>query len=222
MRGVRAARRNPERSRGYSARTAIAISARRASLSLRLLLLRLILLIPRMLLINRILARRPLHANGDLHVRLVDVIVVAKSLESLGQHLHAQFAVRHAVEIRLAIRIGLDLQSAARLLPILLHRMHHHARIPHRLPVVIPDHQELERSALVLRERRNSYQHHQDRRRHCPSHAAHSKQSVPSCHPGVVRDAEPARATHAPARLRVLSAFCLWTSFPLTNRGTYL
>src|SRR5947208_11227930 len=88
MRGVRAARRNPERSRGYSARTAIAISARRASLSLRLVLLRLIFLIPRMLLINRILARRPPHANGDLHLRLVDVVVIAKSLESLGQHLH--------------------------------------------------------------------------------------------------------------------------------------
>src|SRR5438067_11426559 len=205
MRGVRAARRNPERSRGNSARTAIAISARRASLSLRLVLLRLILLIPRMLLINRILARRPLYANGDFHLRLVDVIVVAKSLESLGQHLHAQFAVRHAVETRLAVRIRLDLQSAARLLSILLHRMHHHARIPHRLPVVIPNHQELERSALVLRERRNSYQHQQDRRRYCSSHAAHSKQSAPYCHPG------PCGTKSVPARLPFAEGPPIWT-----------
>src|SRR5437764_15455307 len=105
MRGVRAARRNPERSRGNSAQTAIAISARRASLLLRLLLLRLIFLIPRMLLINRILPPRPLHANGNLHVRPVDVLVVVESLESLGQHLSAQFTVRHAVEIPHAIRM---------------------------------------------------------------------------------------------------------------------
>src|SRR5207253_860219 len=114
MRGVRAARRNPERSRGNSAQTAIAISARRASLLLRLLLLRLIFLIPRMLLINRILPRRPLHANGNLHLRLVDVIVVAESLESLGQHLHAQFAVRHAVEIRLVVRVRVGRRACPR------------------------------------------------------------------------------------------------------------
>src|SRR5207245_10916812 len=123
MRGVRAARRNPERSRGNSARTAIAISARRASLSLRLLLLRLIFLIPRMLLITRILARRSFHANGDFHLRLVDVVVIAKTLESRGHHLIAQFPVRHAVEIRLAVRIRLALQSAARLPAFLLPRL---------------------------------------------------------------------------------------------------
>src|SRR5438445_13224328 len=100
MRGVRAARRNPERSRGNSARTAIAISARRASLSLRLVLLRLIFLIPRMLLINRILARRPLHANGDFPLRPVSVIVAAKSPEPLGQPPTAELAVRPAVRIR--------------------------------------------------------------------------------------------------------------------------
>src|ERR671925_460674 len=80
-----------------------------------LLLLRLIFLFPRMLLVNGILSRRPLHANRNFHLRLTDVIVVAESLESLRQHLHAQFAVRYAVETRLAVRIGLELQPAARL-----------------------------------------------------------------------------------------------------------
>src|SRR5437879_13144038 len=98
MRGVRAARRNPERSRGNSVRTAIVISARRASLSLRLLLLRLIFLIPRMLLINRILARRSFHANRYLHLRLVDVIVVAESPYFLHLHRLTQLDVMPAHE----------------------------------------------------------------------------------------------------------------------------
>src|SRR5438309_10030434 len=96
MRGVRAARRNPERSRGNSVRTAIVISARRASLSLRLHLLRLIFLIPRMRLINRVLGRRLIQADVVLLVILLEVLVTAGSVAFLVFHLYPQFNLRQA------------------------------------------------------------------------------------------------------------------------------
>src|SRR5215470_6715202 len=51
--------------------------------------------------IDRVLALRTLESNRDLLVDLVDVKVVTKSLETVCDHLHPQWAEGNAVEVRL-------------------------------------------------------------------------------------------------------------------------
>src|SRR5262249_49471059 len=115
--------------------------------SLRLL----VLLFVRMVRVNRILICWPLHANRDIHGRLINVVVFPETLESLRQHLNAQLAIRHSVEVCLAVSIGFDLESAARLLPILLYGMHDHAGIAYRFIAVISNHKEVQCRSVFLR-----------------------------------------------------------------------
>ena len=55
---------------------------------------------------------RPLHPDRDFHRRLVDRVVVAKSLKAVGQHLDPQLAIRHAIETGFAVGVSLYLQAA--------------------------------------------------------------------------------------------------------------
>src|SRR4029077_19629181 len=114
------------------------------------LLLGLILLLLRMLFVDRVLPHWPLHLDRDLNRRLVDGVVVANRLYTAGQHLDPQLTVRHTIKAGLAVRVRLDLQAAFRLLTVFLHRMHDHAGVADRFAAVVANDDEVQDSHVVL------------------------------------------------------------------------
>src|SRR5271167_372900 len=102
------------------------------------------LLVVLLILVNRILAFGTLQLDGDLHRRLIYFVVFSKSLKTGGQYLHSQLAVGDAVKAGLALRVRLELQAPAILLAMLVHRMHHHARVAYRLSIVVLQHHHLQ------------------------------------------------------------------------------
>src|SRR5437868_5045196 len=98
----------------------------------------LILLTVLLVTINGVLFLRPLQLDGDIRDRPGDVIVVPERLEAGNQHLNSQLAIGSAVEAGFTFRIGLELQAAALLLAMLVHRMQYHAGVTHRFAVSLP------------------------------------------------------------------------------------
>src|SRR5713226_9744989 len=108
------------------------------NLKAAMLLLRflLVLLLSRMVLVNRVLTSGALHFHGDVHVGLIHVVVIAVSLKTLSQDLNAKLAVRDAIVAGLSLRVGLQLESATLLLTMLIHRVHHHGGVADGLAVL--------------------------------------------------------------------------------------
>src|SRR5579859_3524889 len=146
-----------------------------------------------LIFINRELPLWPFQLDGDIHLGLVNVEIFPVSLKSLRQHLHSQHAIGDAVEIRLSIRVGLQLQAAALLLALQIDWMHDHGSISHRLSVVILDHQEVQQGRRFVvtifillgdsqaRCRKHPDQHHADCKK--LSHAAILCRRTPSVTP---------------------------------------
>src|SRR5437660_9812038 len=107
---------------------------------LRVVFLLILLLTFLLVTINGVLCLRPLQLDGDIRDRPGDIIVVPERLEARNQHLNSQLAIGSAVEAGFTFRIGLELQAAALLLAMLVHRMQYHAGVTHRFAVSLPHH----------------------------------------------------------------------------------
>src|SRR6266404_1582248 len=115
------------------------------------------------ILVYRVLSPRTFQFHCNQHLRLVDLVVFPKSLEARRQHLYPQRTIRNPVNVRPPLPVRLQLQPSARLLPLPIHRMQYHRRIPHRLAVVVAHHHKSQvrhRPIIILSYRRPNHANH--------------------------------------------------------------
>src|SRR5581483_5227224 len=70
-----------------------------------------------LIVVYRELPTGALQLDGDLHLRLIDLIVLAERLETAGQDLNTQSSVGNALVCGAPVRIGFKLEATLVLLP---------------------------------------------------------------------------------------------------------
>src|SRR5579872_7536991 len=76
-----------------------------------------------MVVVYGILSLRTFQFDGEIHFRLVHVVVFPESLKSRSQNLYAQFAVGDAIKAGLALRVRFEFEAASFLFPVGIYRM---------------------------------------------------------------------------------------------------
>ena len=91
--------------------------------------------------------------DGERELRLANGVILPKGLEARADHLYPQLSIRDAVDLGLAVVMGLEFKAFRLLLALLVHGMKDDFGVSDRLAVRVFYHQKLQGRRLAPRQR---------------------------------------------------------------------